>query len=98
MLFNDAPDAVAESWLARFQCQPAKGWDGEITHNGAMDALSTYLICESDVAVPPTIQQRFADLAGSEVEHCDAGHMVMISQPQTVAEIVKRAARSIYKE
>lgn len=90
-LFNDLPDEVAGKWLAQLQCQPAYGWDCEITHNGARDVPSTYLICDKDAAVPPDMQRQFADLAHSEVKHCHAGHMVIVSHPEVVVELVREA-------
>ena len=59
---------------------------------------STYLLCEDDAAVPPSVQRQFAALAGSEIKQCKAGHMVMVSKPEVVVETIEEAIRSMREE
>ena len=52
---------------------------------------SLYLYCENDQCVIPTWQEMFVKNAGSKVVRCDAGHMMMLSQPETVVRVVADA-------
>jgi pimeloyl-ACP methyl ester carboxylesterase len=91
-LFNDLAAVVAESWIPTLQCQPATNWTDVIEYAAWTDIPSAYLVCENDAASPMEKQLQFAELAGSDIEHCDAGHMVMLSQPEVVVEFIRRAA------
>lgn len=91
-LFNDMSDAEAEKWAAVLECQPSSGWNDKCTYAGWKDVPSVYLVCENDAAIPLELQMQVASLAGSEVVTCSAGHMVMLSQPEKVVEVVRKAA------
>lgn len=54
-----------------------------------------YLVCEKDACIPPPLQRQLAELAGSKVETCETGHMVMISDPEKVVEVIKQAAAEV---
>ena len=75
--------------------QPAAGWDDTVTYSGWKEVSSVYLVCENDAIVPDTMQVEFAQLAGSKIERCNAGHMVQISMPEKVVEVVKAAAGEV---
>ncbi|KAF8852482.1 alpha/beta-hydrolase [Acephala macrosclerotiorum] len=94
-LFNDLPPDVAQMWISRLECQPAWKWDGEITHGGYKDVSSVYLLCSNDQCVPLAMQRQCAELAGSEIVSCNAGHMVMLSQPETVVKVIHTAAKNL---
>lgn len=93
-LFNDIPIAEAEVFIKdHMSHQPASGWDDQkISYCGWRDIQSVYLCCEGDTLLPPSIQHQIAEMTGAEVESCNAGHMVVLSQPETVVEVVRRAA------
>ncbi|MCJ1403203.1 hypothetical protein MMC11_006426 [Xylographa trunciseda] len=91
-LFNDLPPEEAESWAKRLSFQPAHGWDGVISYTAWKDVPSTYLICDNDAVVPPALQKHWAENAGCEIVTCSAGHMPMLSQPEKVVEVIRRAA------
>ncbi|MCJ1435568.1 hypothetical protein MMC27_004942 [Xylographa pallens] len=91
-LFNDLPPADAESWSNKLSFQPAHGWHGVISYTGWKEVPSIYLICENDIVVPAEVQKYFAANAGSEIVTCTAGHMPMLSQPEKVVEVIRRAA------
>ena len=55
---------------------------------------SVYLCCTLDQVIPLQVQCQMAAMAGAETESCDAGHMVMLSQPHRVVDFIVRAARS----
>jgi len=92
LLFNDLSDEEAETWMKELKSQPAEGWDDTITYAGWTDVPSVYLVCEGDQCIPPPMQEQLASLAGSRVERCDAGHMVMLSLPERVVEVIRGAA------
>lgn len=94
-LFSDLPDAEAESWLSKMQCQPAEGWNDVITYGGWKDVPSIFLVAEEDKVLPPELQRQFAAMARSEVESVGAGHMVMLSQPGKCLEVILRGAGEV---
>lgn len=94
LLFSDLPDNEKSKWLAALRPQPAHGWDDKITYTGWKDVPSVYLICESDKLLPTAVQEQLADLAGSKVERCSAGHVPQLSQPERVVEVIKAASVS----
>jgi len=83
------PENEKAEWLAAFKSQPAKGWDDTVNYTGWKDVPSLYLICEGDNALPVSLQEQLAALAGSEIVRCSAGHLPMLSQPDVVVEAVK---------
>jgi len=91
-IFSDLPTSEAENWLTKLDCQPAFGWNEEVTYGGWKDVPSVYLCCKNDTIVPVQMQLLMAGVAGSEIEYCSAGHMVMLSQPDRVVELVRKAA------
>ncbi|KAJ6090288.1 hypothetical protein N7486_009103 [Penicillium sp. IBT 16267x] len=91
LLLGDVPVNEQAGWLAAFEPQPAEGWDDTVSYTGWKDVPSVYLICEGDNALPVSLQEQLAALAGSEIERCSAGHLPMLSQPDVVAKVVKRA-------
>lgn len=54
-----------------------------------MEVPSVFLVCEADRLLPAELQVQLAGLAGSEVIKCSAGHMIQLSAPEKVVEIVK---------
>jgi len=91
-LFHDLSPSEAESWVKKVEFQPASGWEREVGYCGWKDVPSVYLMCEKDLIVPFPYQQQCSQLAGSEIEICGAGHMVMLSQPEKVVEVIRKAA------
>ena len=75
--------------MKKLQPQPAADWDREIAYCGFLDVPSVYLVCEGDRLLPVELQLKFAATAGSEVVRCQAGHMVQVSMPEKLVEVVK---------
>ncbi|ESZ98066.1 hypothetical protein SBOR_1597 [Sclerotinia borealis F-4128] len=92
LLFNDLSENDVEKWKKALKSQPASGWDGTITYAGWKDVPSVYLVCENDQCIPQPLQEQLAGAAGSRIEKCTAGHMVMLSMPRKVADIIISAA------
>lgn len=78
--------------MAELKPQPAQGWGDKVTYTGWKDVPSVYLICEGDNALPVSLQEQLASLAGSKVERCSAGHLPQLSQPARVVEVIKAAS------
>jgi pimeloyl-ACP methyl ester carboxylesterase len=55
---------------------------------------SWYLLGKKDAIIPPGAQRAMAERAGSTVTEYNAGHLGLISDPQTVTEGIERAARA----
>ena len=90
-LFGDLVPEEATKWTKALQIQPAAGWDDTVTYGAWKDVPSVYLVCEGDACIPPEMQLQMAEMAGSEVEKCAAGHMPMLSMPERVVEVVRAA-------
>jgi len=54
-----------------------------------------YLVCEGDRLLPVDLQLHFAGIAGSEILRCEAGHMVQVSMPEGVVEVVKGVLKGL---
>ena len=91
LLFSDLDAASAEDWTRKLRPQPAEGWDQTVTYAGWKDVSSVYLVCENDQVIPPQMQLQMAELAGSKVEKCGAGHVPFLSMPEKVADVVRSA-------
>lgn len=90
-LFNDLPPNETDKWISNLQSQPLTGWNVTITYAGWKEIPSVYLICENDQIIPAELQENMATMIGAKVERCKSGHMVMLSMPERVAEVIKGA-------
>ena len=69
----------------------------EASYAAWKDFRTTYVLCEEDYALPPTAQeQMIADArakgANIDVERIQSSHSPFLSQPQRIADIVRRVA------
>ncbi|KAF9692219.1 hypothetical protein EKO04_009523 [Ascochyta lentis] len=87
-LFNDLSGQDARFWDARLRPQPASKWDAEIRFTGYEGVKCHYLVCQQDQLLPTALQLQFAATAQAEVTTCDAGHMVMLSQLDTLLKFL----------
>ncbi|RDW64594.1 hypothetical protein BP6252_10245 [Coleophoma cylindrospora] len=92
LLMNDLPADIGKSWVEKLQRQPATGWADAIEYCGWEAVPSVYVLATKDACIPIEMQTQAAELASSKLEKVDCGHMVMLSQPNKVVEIVRRAA------
>jgi pimeloyl-ACP methyl ester carboxylesterase len=53
---------------------------------------SWYLIGNKDKIIPPAVERAMAKRAGSTITEYDGGHLGLMSDPQTIARGIKRAA------
>lgn len=90
LLFHDVPGK--EKWLAALQPQPGHGWDDTVTYAGWRHVPSVYVVAKLDKLIPAELQPVLAKSANSELKEVEAGHMLILSRPQEVADIIKAAA------
>ncbi|KAF2233418.1 alpha/beta-hydrolase [Viridothelium virens] len=96
ILFSDMSLEVAARWMAGLQCQPNSIDFASAPINSDLEKLpSSYLICENDQILPEVLQRKWAQELEADIETCDAGHMVMLSQPEKVVEVIRKAVKIV---
>ncbi|WP_433367170.1 alpha/beta fold hydrolase [Actinoplanes sp. CA-142083] len=55
---------------------------------------SWYLIGTKDLIIPPSVERRLAERAGSDISYFNAGHLGLISDPKSVIRVVEKAAKA----
>jgi pimeloyl-ACP methyl ester carboxylesterase len=92
MFCNDMDAEYAASFLAKLDKDE---WPMAVTYwadwhyDDLADAPSSYIICERDGILPPEWQHRFADrLMVQRRVSIDAGHQVMNTQPEALADLL----------
>ncbi len=91
-LFNDLPATEAEKHAKELSWQPSTYIDSiHVSYCAWKEIPSVYLYCTQDQIMPLEFQHQIAAMVGAETESCDAGHMVILSQPERVVEFVRKA-------
>jgi pimeloyl-ACP methyl ester carboxylesterase len=98
LLYNDLSSDEAAEWEARLIPQSHAVEKSEIAVTAFKHIPSTYIICENDKAVPTQYQEMFAGATGAKVIKLAAGHMPMLSQPDTLVEKVVEAVEEAGRE
>jgi pimeloyl-ACP methyl ester carboxylesterase len=57
---------------------------------------SWYLVATDDRMIPPAAQRAMSKRAGSSVVEVKGSHAVYVSQPEAVAELIRKAAQSLW--
>lgn len=92
-LFNDFTRPAAELHAVALSWHPATYIPSiHVNYAAWREIPSVYLLCTLDRVIPLEMQRQIAAMAGAETESCNAGHMVMLSQPERVVEFVVKAA------
>jgi pimeloyl-ACP methyl ester carboxylesterase len=68
--------------------------NGTITRPAWKTKPSWYVLAAEDKMIPPAAQRLMSKRAGSTVVEVKASHVVYVSQPQAVASVIERAAKS----
>ena len=93
-----AADVAPEK--AEFMANSQVPW-GVVALNGAItqpaweSKPSWYLVATDDRMIPPPAQRVMSERAGSSVVEVKGSHAVYVSQPQAVADLIKKAAKSL---
>jgi pimeloyl-ACP methyl ester carboxylesterase len=92
--------ADVEPEKAEFMANSQVPW-GVVALNGAVtepawrNKPSWYLVATDDRMIPPAAQRSMSKRAGSSVVEVKGSHAVYVSQPEAVAELIKKAAKSL---
>jgi pimeloyl-ACP methyl ester carboxylesterase len=93
-----AADVAPET--AEFMANSQVPW-GVVALNGAVtqpaweSKPSWYLVATEDRMIPPPAQRSMSKRAGSSVVEVMGSHAVYVSQPEAVADLIKKAAKSL---
>ena len=68
---------------------------GEVTTPAWKTKPSWYLVAKDDKMIPPPAQRAMSQRAGAKVTEVAGSHAVYVSQPQAVADLIKRAAAAL---
>ena len=69
--------------------------NGAVTQPAWKNKPSWYLVATDDRMIPPPAQRVMSKRAGSTVVEVKGSHAIYVSQPESVAQLIKSAARSL---
>lgn len=92
--------ADVEPEKAEFMANSQVPWgvvalNGAVTEPAWQSKPSWYLVATDDRMIPPAAQRSMSKRAGSSVVEVKGSHAVYVSQPEAVAELIKKAAKSL---
>lgn len=88
VFFADCPPDVAERADAALEPQRRDVFAQEIRAAAWQTVPSTYVVCERDNAIPPAVQERMAERAGT-LNRIDSGHAPFLSRPDELTAIIQ---------
>src|SRR6202030_713224 len=89
-------DAKKPAFMADSQVPWGVGaLSGTISEAAWKTKPSWYLVATDDKMIPPAAQRLMSKRAGSTVVEVKGSHAVYVSQPEAVAELIKKAAKSL---
>jgi pimeloyl-ACP methyl ester carboxylesterase len=71
--------------------------NGAVTQPAWKTKPSWYLVATDDRMIPPPAQRQMSARAGSTVVESKGSHAIYVSQPEAVAALIEKAAKSIAK-
>ena len=71
-----------------------KALEGAVSEPSWRKKPSWYLVATDDRMIPPPAQQMMAKRAGATIVESKGSHAIYVSRPETVASIIKSAARA----
>jgi pimeloyl-ACP methyl ester carboxylesterase len=69
--------------------------NGAVTEPAWRSKPSWYLVATDDHMIPPVAQRAMSKRAGASVVEVKGSHAVYVSQPEAVAELIKKAAQNL---
>lgn len=98
--FHEAFAADLPDDLARFMADSQPAWGvaavgAPVTEPAWRSKPSWYVVATQDRMIPPPAQHGMAQRAGADVRTVEASHAAHVSQPDTVADVVRLAAQSV---
>lgn len=99
VFYNDIPTPAAEKLAAEIQPQSVGVFWSTVTYAPWRRIPTTYVLCENDVAFTMGYAEYLLGEARKTDDHmidtlerCDSGHFPMISRPEWLGEVLRRAA------
>jgi len=89
-LFHSGQRRVFTLWIPL-----RKTLNAAVTKPAWQSKPSWYLVATDDRMILPPAQRSMARRAGSSVVESQGSHAVYVSQPEAVAALIKKAARSV---
>ncbi len=90
---GDLPLGEADSWPTR-RCRGSRCARGRGPRVGRSKP-GWYLVATDDGMIPPPAQRAMAERAGATVTEAPGSHSIYLSQPQTVADLIRQAAGGV---
>jgi pimeloyl-ACP methyl ester carboxylesterase len=94
VFYADCPRAVAARAVASLVPHRKDVFRQEIRAAAWQQVPSTYVICTRDKAVPPALQEKMAERAGT-VSHIDSSHSPFLSRPDEVTAIIQETLAAV---
>jgi pimeloyl-ACP methyl ester carboxylesterase len=88
VFYGDVDAATARQAVAQLGYQSLASMIQEVTEVAWKTIPSTYIICEADNAVPPSLQEMFAQRA-EKVQRLNTSHAPFLSQPAALAQLIR---------
>ncbi|MFI9385931.1 alpha/beta fold hydrolase [Kutzneria sp. NPDC052558] len=92
--YADVPSDLAQDAVARLRPQSAQAARDRQAGAGWRDIPSTYIVCERDQAVAPSLQEEMARRA-DEVRRLDSSHSPFLSMPAELAAMLADLASAV---
>lgn len=97
VFFADCPPDVAARAVARLRPQRRDVFTQELRSAAWQSVPSSYVVCERDNAIPPALQERMAERAGT-VSRMDCGHSPFLARPAELTAIVQETLAALLAE
>lgn len=98
--FSDISPEEGLAWVKRFAKHSSVSFTNPLTYPGYKYIPVSYLLCEEDVVIPPSIQRAEIEMiereSGNKVDvtSIKAGHVPIVSQPQKVVDWILKVVGS----
>lgn len=94
-LYHDLPAEEAAYWAGRAIPQSNRVKETVMERCAYTYVPSTYVICTDDHAVPPPVQEMFAQMAGATIKRLETGHSAMLVKPQELMSLIEKASSGV---
>lgn len=96
VFYNDVPTDIAESYAARLSHQSLAGSQATLTDAAWRHMPTTYIVCDDDRTIPPSIQEQMAAHA-VRIHHLPSGHSPFLSMPDELAALIIRESEELMR-
>jgi pimeloyl-ACP methyl ester carboxylesterase len=87
--YGDVPAKLRDDAASRLVPQSARSFADQVTQAGWHSIPSSYVVCDADKCIPPSMQEQLATRAGA-VYHLPSGHSPFLSMPGKLAELLTK--------